>query len=104
MWNLCRNALRHGSQSAGSIRIAVRCAGPASVFIDVLDDGPGIPPAVQQHMFEPFFTTASSGTGLGLYLARELADANGGTLEFAAGPLPTRFTLQCQAASESNHA
>jgi two-component system sensor histidine kinase PilS (NtrC family) len=55
-------------------------------------------------LFEPFYTTASSGTGLGLYLARELADANGGTLEFAAGPPPTRFTLQCQAAAEANRA
>ena len=38
------------------------------------------------------------------YLARELADANGGTLEFAAGPPPTRFTLQCKSAAESNRA
>ncbi len=104
MWNLCRNALRHGSQSAGSIRIVARRGEAASVFIDVLDDGPDIPAAVQAHLFEPFFTTVSSGTGLGLYLARELADANGGTLEFAAGPPPTRFTLQCQAAAEANHA
>lgn len=104
MWNLCRNALRHGSQSTGSIRIAARRGASASVFIDVLDDGPGIPPAVQAQLFEPFYTTASSGTGLGLYLARELADANGGTLEFAAGPPPTRFTLQCQAAAEANRA
>jgi two-component system, NtrC family, sensor histidine kinase PilS len=104
MWNLCRNALRHGSQSAGSIRIVARpgdaASGPGSVFVDVLDDGPGIPPAVQSQLFEPFFTTVSSGTGLGLYLARELADANGGTLDFAAGPPPTRFTLQCKAAAE----
>ncbi|MCE2949575.1 MAG: two-component system sensor histidine kinase NtrB [bacterium] len=104
MWNLCRNALRHGSQSAGSIRIVARPgdadSGAGSVFVDVIDDGPGIPPAVQAQLFEPFFTTASSGTGLGLYLGRELADANGGTLEFAAGPPPTRFTLQCKAAAE----
>ena len=104
MWNLCRNALRHGSQSSGSIRIAARRGASASVSIDVLDDGPGIPPAVQAQLFEPFYTTVSSGTGLGLYLARELADANGGTLEFAAGPPPTRFTLQCQAAAEANRA
>jgi two-component system sensor histidine kinase PilS (NtrC family) len=105
MWNLCRNALRHGSQSAGSIRVVARAgdevSGSGSVFVDVLDDGPGIPPAVQAQLFEPFFTTASSGTGLGLYLARELADANGGTLEFAAGPPPTRFTLQCKTAAEA---
>jgi two-component system sensor histidine kinase PilS (NtrC family) len=109
MWNLCRNALRHGSQSAGSIRIVVRHGDATdravgTVFVDVLDDGPGIPPSVQAQLFEPFFTTASTGTGLGLYLARELADANGGTLEFAAGPPPTRFTLQCKSAAEPSRA
>lgn len=108
MWNLCRNALRHGTQSAGSIRIVARHAeaemAPGSVFIDVFDDGPGILPTVQAQLFEPFFTTVSTGTGLGLYLARELSDANGGTLEFAAGPPPTRFTLQCKAAAEANRA
>ncbi len=102
MWNLCRNALRHGSQSAGSICIVVRAAVVGEkvegVYVDVLDDGPGIAPAVQAHLFEPFFTTASSGTGLGLYLARELADANGATLEHAPGSVPTRFTLQCRSA------
>jgi two-component system, NtrC family, sensor histidine kinase PilS len=108
MWNLCRNALRHGSQLPGSIRILARQGepsnAPGSVLVDVVDDGPGIPPAVQAQLFEPFFTTASSGTGLGLYLARELADANGGSLEFAAGPPPTRFTLHCKAADEATRA
>jgi two-component system sensor histidine kinase PilS (NtrC family) len=108
MWNLCRNALRHGSQLPGSIRILARHGEPSnasgSVLIDVVDDGPGIPLAVQAQLFEPFFTTVSSGTGLGLYLARELADANGGSLEFAAGPPPTRFTLHCKAADEATRA
>jgi two-component system sensor histidine kinase PilS (NtrC family) len=72
--------------------------------VDVIDDGAGIAPAIQAQLFEPFFTTVSSGTGLGLYLARELADANGATLEFAAGPPPTRFTLHCKAASMSPQA
>ncbi|MBC7782095.1 MAG: PAS domain-containing protein [Proteobacteria bacterium] len=102
MWNLCRNALRHGQQGAGSIRVVARASAGADAadgaFIDVIDDGPGVPPDVQPQLFEPFFTTVNSGTGLGLYLARELAEANGATLEFAAGPPPTRFTLHCKAA------
>lgn len=102
MWNLCRNALRHGSQAAGSIRIVIREADaggiPRGVCIDVIDDGPGMTDTVQTRLFEPFYTTVSTGTGLGLYLARELTDANGGTLEFAAGEMPTRFTVQCKAA------
>ncbi len=104
MWNLCRNALRHGSQAAGSIRIVARHGEAGSTCVDVLDDGPGIAPEVQVHLFEPFFTTARNGTGLGLYLAREVADANEGTLEFAAGLPPTRFTLQCKAAAQADPA
>jgi two-component system, NtrC family, sensor histidine kinase PilS len=102
MWNLCRNALRHGSQRDGSIRIVARAASAAegrdAVCVDIIDDGPGIAPAIVAQLFEPFFTTVSTGTGLGLYLARELAEANGATLEFVAGASPTRFTLLCRAA------
>jgi two-component system sensor histidine kinase PilS (NtrC family) len=108
MWNLCRNALRHGRQVAGSIRIVARPALDSepggNACVDVIDDGDGIAPGIQAQLFEPFFTTVSSGTGLGLYLARELADANGATLEFTAGPPPTRFTLHCKAASMIPHA
>jgi len=47
----------------------------------VADDGPGIAEALRTQVFEPFFTTHSKGTGLGLYIARELAEANGASLE-----------------------
>ena len=48
----------------------------------VADDGPGLAPEVLQHLFEPFFTTEARGTGLGLYLARELCHANGAVLRY----------------------
>jgi two-component system sensor histidine kinase PilS (NtrC family) len=48
----------------------------------VSDDGPGVPEAIRPHLFEPFFTTAASGTGLGLYIAREICDANNASLEY----------------------
>ena len=51
-----------------------------SVDIDVLDHGPGIPPSVAGQLFAPFFTTSEHGTGLGLYIARQLCEANQGTL------------------------
>lgn len=44
--------------------------------LDVSDDGPGVPPETVQHLFEPFFSTTTQGTGLGLYLARELCAYN----------------------------
>jgi two-component system sensor histidine kinase PilS (NtrC family) len=83
MWNLCRNALRYSQRKTASVGIAVRPGRAAStVELLVSDDGPGIPEAIRPHLFEPFFTTAASGTGLGLYIAREICDANNASLEY----------------------
>ena len=49
--------------------------------IEVTDDGPGVNPEDRPHLFDPFFTTESTGTGLGLYIARELCDANDATIQ-----------------------
>ena len=53
-----------------------------NVNIEIVDDGSGISNEVQGHMFEPFFTTESTGTGLGLYIARELCEANSASLQY----------------------
>ncbi|MBT9611985.1 MAG: PAS domain-containing protein [Burkholderiales bacterium] len=82
LWNLCRNAWRHCQQQPGSIRIVASRADAENVIqLDVIDDGAGVPSAIQAQLFEPFFTTESTGTGLGLYIARQLAEANGATLD-----------------------
>ena len=74
---------RYCQRKPGSIRISVRAGEPANgVELAVADDGPGVPEAIRPHLFEPFFTTAASGTGLGLYIAREICDANHGSLEY----------------------
>jgi two-component system sensor histidine kinase PilS (NtrC family) len=82
VWNLVRNAWQHCQKKPGSIRILGRPGymGDA-VICELSDDGPGIPAELRGQIFEPFFTTRPGGTGLGLYIARELADANGATLE-----------------------
>ena len=82
LWNLVRNAWQHCQKREGSIRIAARAGymGDA-VICELGDDGPGVPVEYRAQIFEPFFTTRSGGTGLGLYIARELADANGCALE-----------------------
>jgi two-component system, NtrC family, sensor histidine kinase PilS len=83
MWNLCRNALRYCQRRTGSIRIILRAGALGNALeLSIHDDGPGVPEAIRPHLFEPFFTTAASGTGLGLYIAREICDANNASLEY----------------------
>ncbi len=79
--NLLSNARRYCSGKPGSIRIAAGDLGGGQVQLHVYDDGPGLDEQARAHLFEPFFTTHVKGTGLGLYIARELAEANGFNLE-----------------------
>lgn len=82
LWNLCSNAWRHCQKKDGSIRLTLtRDAEGESVTLDVMDDGAGISPDVHHQLFEPFYTTAAGGTGLGLYISREIAGSGGATLE-----------------------
>jgi len=83
VWNLCENALKYGATEAGndSIELRVgRLASTARPFLEVADRGPGIPVQHRERIFEPFFTGNERGTGLGLFLSRELAQTNGATL------------------------
>ena len=75
--NLCNNALKYGhpDPERNPVIIAIRKHGH-NPCIEISDAGPGIGPAQQKHLFEPFFTTSSDGTGLGLYISRELAELN----------------------------
>ena len=99
MWNLCRNALRHCRRQHASIRIKVSQAGGGNIVkLDVVDDGPGVPAALRGHLFEPFFTTVSSGTGLGLYIAREVCEANEATLDYIETSTGAQFTVLCRGA------
>jgi len=85
LWNLVRNARAYCTGGKDSVSISLDAGEDADVFILVSDDGPGVPADALPHLFEPFFTTASSGTGLGLYIAKELAEVNGATLDYIGG-------------------
>ena len=84
LWNLCENAFRYSVRSDDD-RIEVRIgrlAGSHRPFLEVLDRGPGIDSTISDRIFEPFFTSHASGTGLGLFIARELAQCNRALLVF----------------------
>nr|WP_187358780.1 ATP-binding protein [Pseudoduganella aquatica] len=82
--NLLNNAVRYASGGPASIRLFVVGGKGRSPGLElhVQDDGPGITPEVRLHLFEPFYTTSSKGTGLGLYLARELCLNNEAMLDY----------------------
>jgi two-component system, NtrC family, sensor histidine kinase PilS len=87
IWNLCQNSVTHALPSAGDAPIELRYGRLARVgrpYLQVADRGPGIAQADAERIFEPFFTRAVHGTGLGLFLARELGQANGATLLYEA--------------------
>ena len=81
LWNVCGNALRYGSKTPGSLILSIQLV-KNQLMLAVQDDGPGVSPEHQHRLFEPFFTTATEGTGLGLYIAKELCEANGALLEY----------------------
>ncbi|MCA1857976.1 two-component sensor histidine kinase [Massilia oculi] len=80
--NLLGNAVRYASRRPASIRVFPAHDAAGRIELHVQDDGPGITPEVRAHLFEPFYTTSSKGTGLGLYLARELCLNNDAQLDY----------------------
>ena len=84
VWNLVQNALRYGRMPGESARVMVvaRMGDHGVPILEVIDRGPGIPTKVAAQIFEPFYTTHEYGTGLGLYLARQMAEANQASLEY----------------------
>ncbi len=84
IWNLVQNALRYGRLPGEPARVMLvaRHSEAGIPILEVIDRGPGIPPKVAAQIFEPFFTTHEYGTGLGLYLARQMTEANQAALEY----------------------
>ena len=87
--NLLENALRHAVKDDQPPSLILRLSpirGQREMALDIIDDGPGIPIEKRSQIFEPFFTTHNQGSGLGLFLARQLCDANQAPLEYVEMP------------------
>jgi two-component system sensor histidine kinase PilS (NtrC family) len=94
--NLWDNSFEHGARGGGAVRIVLsggRQAPLGQTYLDVADNGGGIPPELRDRVFEPFFTTAHRGTGLGLYLAREMSEYNQARLLLLPGQQGVRLRL-----------
>ena len=104
---LVHNALKYGrsGDAPAQVRIHVASAGRNAV-VEVTDRGPGIPDAVITQLFRPFYTTSEHGTGLGLYIARELCRANQAQLDYvpvATGGACFRITLAATRGALTGH-
>ncbi len=80
---LMQNALTYGRMPGEQARVTlvVHRDDDGEPALDIVDRGPGIPPSVAEQLFEPFYTTSEHGTGLGLYIARQLCEANQASLK-----------------------
>jgi two-component system, NtrC family, sensor histidine kinase PilS len=80
--NLLDNAHRHASRSSGAVHLRLDSRHAGQAFLSIASDGPPIPADVEPYLFEPFFSTRSRGTGLGLYICRELCERYGASIDY----------------------
>jgi two-component system sensor histidine kinase PilS (NtrC family) len=100
LWNLCKNGWEHSRKEVGSLHL--NCvqmqeslsSKKSGFLIEVIDDGAGIAEQDRSKLFEPFYTTKTTGNGLGLYISRELADANSAQLYFQPQQRGCAFILE----------
>ena len=88
LWNVCDNAVKYASETGG-ILVELHggpVEGPGRPYLEIRDHGLGVDPASAEKIFEPFFTERSGGTGLGLYISRELCELNRATLLYLDRP------------------
>jgi two-component system, NtrC family, sensor histidine kinase PilS len=108
--NLLDNAKRYASSRSASIQVSVLARGGPTphAAVSVWSDGPPMEASVERHLFEPFFSSESRSSGLGLYISRELCERHGATLTYQRAPRTVAgqlvegnvFVLQAELASE----
>lgn len=80
--NLLDNGLRHCSDQPQALRVRLQARGSGEVVLSVASDGAPIAADVEPYLFEPFFSTRSRGSGLGLYICRELCERHGAAIDY----------------------
>lgn len=100
--NLIDNAARYSNGKIGEPKVTVRIGTSKNTdkaFLNIIDYGPGIEKANQEEIFEPFFTTDTKGTGLGLFISKELCEINQASLHYS----KTQDNLSCFRIDFSHH-
>ena len=90
LWNLCQNGLRYSRDYPDSPKLELQgglTEDKRHPFLEIIDHGTGIDSKTAETIFEPFFTTEASGSGLGLYISRELCESNFASLNYK--PVPS---------------
>lgn len=82
--NVCLNAVE--AMQDGGVLLLRLSADENHVMLDVVDNGPGIPPELLSRIFDPYFTTKSQGTGLGLVIVMNIVEAHGGSVQVTSEP------------------
>ncbi|MGZ8261639.1 MAG: sensor histidine kinase [Methylotenera sp.] len=99
LWNLCKNGWEHSQKKPGSLSLHCFEIGNTGLNIEIKDDGSGVAEKDRARLFEPFFTTKTTGSGLGLYISRELAEANGASLQYQALAQGSAFVVHLKKSS-----
>ena len=96
MNNLCSNSINHNNRELKDININISYGFDEQFgqpYIQVKDNGPGIPKEVIEQIFDPFFTTSSKGTGLGLYISKEMVESNRGRIRYISAETGSCFKI-----------
>ncbi|MDH5472035.1 MAG: ATP-binding protein [Gammaproteobacteria bacterium] len=83
--NLCHNAILHSNKPESEVRIQLKSGYSEEdhrPYLDIIDNGPGISHELAEQIFDPFFTTNTKGTGLGLYISKEIIESNRGKIQY----------------------
>lgn len=91
--NLLDNARRYARPLSDAIQVHARADAHGQALLAVWSDGPTMEPSVEQHLFEPFFSSESRSSGLGLYICRELCEGHGAAIGYHRARRVARNTL-----------